>query len=225
MPTPEEIAKSIEVSRLRKQAAALADRKKRSALQLKPRMLGDRPFNIHPIYQFLSPEKIAAIARTTKIPCRIMTWNVNYNLNVGNIVRTAACFAFEKVYIINKVALDRRAMVGAQNYISLIKLASVNKDLFTEEKIFPIFIEQKGIPLEKINLKHILSQFSPLVPCLIMGAEDTGIPKTLMKEFPDSPVISITQLGMLRSLNVNVCAGIVMHALQSTFLSIPISLM
>jgi tRNA G18 (ribose-2'-O)-methylase SpoU len=178
-----------------------------------------KAFNIHNIYKTLSPEKIISVSKKTKIPCRVMTWNVEYNLNVGTIVRTAACFAFETVYIISQRHLDRRAMVGSYHYISLIKLTTVNKQYFIENGMFPIFIEQGGIAVDKINFKNIIALYSPLVPCLVFGSEQSGIPKDLILEFPDFPTISITQLGIIKSLNVSIAAGIIMHELQKSIIA------
>jgi tRNA G18 (ribose-2'-O)-methylase SpoU len=47
--------------------------------------------------------------------------------------------------------------------------------------------------------------------CFIMGSESHGIPTEILKMLAGVPRVSISQCGMIRSLNVSVAGSIVMY--------------
>jgi tRNA G18 (ribose-2'-O)-methylase SpoU len=55
-------------------------------------------------------------------------------------------------------------------------------------------------------------------PCIILGSESYGVPEEMMKIFPKAPILSITQVGIIKSCNVSCAGGIVMHAFQQAFI-------
>jgi tRNA G18 (ribose-2'-O)-methylase SpoU len=73
-------------------------------------------------------------------------------------------------------------------------------------------VEQGGTPLEDFS-------FKPYLPnkleegwkvCLVVGSESFGLPKEMLKEV-DAPIVTISQYGVMRSLNVSVATGIVLY--------------
>lgn len=185
-----------------------------------------RPLNVHTYFQSFSIEETQSIGKALSIPCRVLTWNVQYNLNVGTMVRTAACFGFEEIYVVSRCRIDRRAMVGAHHYLRFTRIKGEIEDpvaFFEREKIFPILIEQGGIDLKRAPLRSYFDQTNAdgesLTPCLIFGNEGSGIPQHVLDACETYPRISLSQLGMIRSLNVGVCAGIVMYEMQEAYRS------
>jgi tRNA G18 (ribose-2'-O)-methylase SpoU len=73
--------------------------------------------------------------------------------------------------------------------------------------LYPILVEQGGEALEEFNFKTLFRQGKNL--CIIMGNESTGLPDSYLKE--KFPRVSISQLGVLRSMNVQMAAGIVIY--------------
>jgi tRNA G18 (ribose-2'-O)-methylase SpoU len=73
-------------------------------------------------------------------------------------------------------------------------------------------VEQGGVPLDEFS-------FKPYFPktldegwklCLVMGSESYGIPSDMIKEM-GAPVVTISQYGVMRSLNVSIATGIVLY--------------
>lgn len=50
--------------------------------------------------------------------------------------------------------------------------------------------------------------------CFILGSEDNGVPQSIINQierYPGSIVVSIEQIGVMRSLNVSIACGIVLY--------------
>lgn len=69
----------------------------------------------------------------------------------------------------------------------------------------PFLVEQGGIPLEDINFKPFMKK--PI--CFIMGNEGEGLPAEMLRT--KFPKITISQYGLVRSLNVSMAATVVMY--------------
>lgn len=170
-------------------------------------------YNVHSFYQNMGIETIKIIAKHQALPCALIFYNLNGDINVGMAIRSAAIFGFSDVYIIGKRHYDKRSVVGAQHYISVHRHANVLNSFFKDEKIMPIMLEQGGDPLEDFS-------FRPYLPGLIekgwklgiiVGSENHGLSKDFMKSMSGTPIVSISQCGIMRSLNVCNAASIVMY--------------
>jgi tRNA G18 (ribose-2'-O)-methylase SpoU len=77
----------------------------------------------------------------------------------------------------------------------------------------PIIIEQGGQPLESFDFRPY---FKPETkPVLIMGSEGDGVDKIWLAKLKNAgaKTISISQCGIIRSLNVCVASSMVMYEL------------
>ena len=164
-----------------------------------------------------SPVGIRKIIQTSESkPFAVGLLNVTGELNIGTIIRTAALFGAENIFVFGRKEIDNRSHVGAINYVNIQFIKCLNDDLsFDIEKIrqiifkydyIPTFIETTGSSLTE---KH-WDKNQEWKPCLIFGNEGKGIPETVIKAFHFNDIISIPQLGVMRSHNVSVAAGIVM---------------
>lgn len=83
----------------------------------------------------------------------------------------------------------------------------------------PVFVEQNGVPLEARTVSNIVHSMhtTKVTPCIIVGSESYGIPDALIKMFPHAPMLSIPQVGIMKSLNVAAAAAIVMHSFQDAY--------
>ena len=169
-------------------------------------------YNVHTPLQKLPVETVKQLSKKTALPLTLMLFNLNGDMNVGMSIRSAVIYGCSDVYIVGKRRYDRRPEVGAKNYISLHRVPEVNPSFFLEQKLIPICVEQGGTSLEDFS-------FKPYFPtkladgwkvCLIMGSESKGLPAELVKDLK-APVLSISQYGVMRSLNVSVATGIVLY--------------
>lgn len=169
-------------------------------------------YNVHTPLQGLPVEKVKKISEKTALPLVLMLFNLNGDMNIGMSIRSAVIYGCSDVYVVGKKRYDRRPEVGAKNYIKFHRVQGITPSFFVENKLVPIFVEQGGTPLEEFSFKPYLP--TKLVEgwkvCLIVGSESFGIPMDTFKEL-NAPIVSISQYGVMRSLNVSVATGIVLY--------------
>lgn len=151
-----------------------------------------------------------------KLGYAVAAFNVEKGLNIGSMIRTSVCFGADEFFIIGKKKYDKRSTVGAQNYIKINKLAQDEFLFYLKENgYYPVFIETNGGNL--VDHKARLA-FLPGKACFVFGSESEGIPSEIINDnsfFPDKYVYRIQQFGVLRSLNVAVSLGIVLHSVYN----------
>jgi len=166
-------------------------------------------YNVHTCFQSESPERLKLISQKICIPVHLMLFNLDGNMNVAMSVRTAAVLGCSDVWIVGKRKYDARPEVGAKNYIRVHKIDTPDdmSHFFAMNGLQPFLIEQGGTPLEDMNFKPYMKK--PV--CFIMGSESHGIPQEILYNLRDVPRLTISQYGLIRSLNVSVAGSIVMY--------------
>ena len=148
----------------------------------------------------------------SKIPVVVVLDSIRSALNVGSIFRTADAFCIEEIILcgftatpphkeINKTAIGATESVSWSYYENIVdalkKLKSENYTI--------IGIEQtdKSIPLNDFSIVNEIKY------ALIFGNEVDGISDDIIPLLDTS--IEIPQYGTKHSLNVAVCAGILIY--------------
>lgn len=169
-------------------------------------------YNVHTPLQALSVDRLKKIAEATALPLALMLYNLHGDMNIGMSIRTAVILGCSDVYVIGRRKYDRRPEVGAKNYIHLHRHSEIGPEFFQENRLLPIFVEQGGEPLDSFS-------FRPYFPgklasgwkvVLVVGSESYGLPKSLIHSL-SAPIVTISQYGVLRSLNVSIAASIVLY--------------
>lgn len=169
-------------------------------------------YNVHTPLQGFPVAKLQQISHATALPVALMLYNLTGDINVGMSIRTAVILGCSDVYIVGRRKYDRRSEVGAKNYIQIHRCPTIDPTFFAENKLLPIFLEQGGAPLEEFS-------FKPFLPgklkegwkvVFVMGSERFGLPIHLLKSL-QAPILSISQYGVMRSLNVSIAASIVLY--------------
>ena len=169
-------------------------------------------YNVHTPLQQFKPEKLRKISEGLSLPLTLMLFNLNGDMNIGMSIRSAVIYGCSDVYIIGKKRYDRRPEVGAKNYIKVHRYPTLAPAFFQENKLVPVFVEQGGTALEDFC-------FKPYFPktleegwklCFVVGSESFGIPMSEFEEL-SAPIVTISQYGVMRSLNVSVATGIVLY--------------
>lgn len=176
-------------------------------------------FNVHDNLKELSVPELQKRCREDQRAFSVGIINITGGLNVGGIIRSASLFGASRVVIFGRKTFDARSAVGAKNYIdikhykevTMAKIEAVSADY----NMRPVFIEQGGIPLDIFEWKafHTTSENKWLHPFIILGNENTGIPDYILSENIRYTIISVPQVGVLRSFNVASAASIVMYDL------------
>lgn len=169
-------------------------------------------YNVHTPLQTLPLTQVKRISEATALPVGLMLFNLHGDMNVGMSIRTAVILGCSDVYIVGRRKYDRRSEVGAKNYIRVHRFQTIEPLFFQENKLVPIFLEQGGTALEDFSFKPYLpgklEEGWKLV--FVVGSESFGLPPELMRSLK-APVLSISQYGVLRSLNVSIAASIVLY--------------
>lgn len=189
------------------------------------------PQNVREEFKNLSLEECQDVCKKDHLPFDACFLNITSDLNVSASIRTLHLMGCEKIYILGKKKLDRRALVGAEFYTDIEYLGGLNMDtLEIEDDVFlnvvsrknyiPIYVEMGGENLQSISWKEKIkkSETEDYRPLLIFGNEHRGIGGNifeLRKNFEKSVVVSIPMQGVLRSLNVSASVAMVTWSLVS----------
>jgi tRNA G18 (ribose-2'-O)-methylase SpoU len=182
--------------------------------------------NVNSFLQNLTKEEICEYYRSVATKDTVVCLNLNGDINVGMMMRSAALFGVENFVILGKRTYDRRTAVGIYNYLPHDKIRmtegfhdekldenSVREFLTAaKEKYQVVFVEQneRSFPLPQLN-----ERLREKPPMFVFGNEAVGIPKSIL-ELPDSLVVEIPQFGVGRSFNVSCACSIVLYERNRT---------
>ncbi len=165
---------------------------------------GDRR-NVVDRYRYWSREAIVADLDLRRHPFEVAIENWQHDLNIGTVVRNANAFLAGAVHIVGKRKWNRRGAMVTDRYQHVLHHPEVADFLgeMARRDIVVIGVDnvEGSVPIESVGLPErcvlVFGQEGPgLSPAMLAGAEQ---------------VVSITQFGSTRSVNVGVAAGIAMH--------------
>lgn len=146
-----------------------------------------------------------------KFPIIVILNDIRSLNNIGSFFRTADAFNIEKIYLcgitakpphreIQKTALGATESVVWEHRDSIIELINELKD----ENMLIASIEQA----EKTTFLHQIEQIPNHKIALVFGNEVDGVDQEVINT--SDYIIEIPQFGTKHSLNVSVCAGVVL---------------
>jgi 23S rRNA (guanosine2251-2'-O)-methyltransferase len=150
----------------------------------------------------------------------VVLHNIRSTHNVGSIFRTADCVGVSHIYLTGytPAPVDRfgrkcermgKTALGAEELVLWDRMADIGAciTLLRTNEFFVVGVEQDAEAIEYRTLgKHEKIAF-------IFGNEVTGIPRAVLKQC--NVIAEIPLRGNKESLNVSVCAGIVLfHNLE-----------
>lgn len=197
------------------------------------------PQNVRSEFKELSLEDCQQQCFQDRLPFDACFLNITSDLNVSASIRTLHLLGVDKIFILGKKKLDRRALVGAEFYTDIEYMGGLNLDTLEVEShvfldmisrnqdYFPIFVEMGGQNLKDIDWQKSLKKFDneSYRPLLIFGNEQRGIGDNifaLTKQLERFIVVSIPMKGVLRSLNVSASVAIVTWDLVSQMYDMPL---
>jgi tRNA G18 (ribose-2'-O)-methylase SpoU len=175
-------------------------------------------FNVHDQYKDRSVEDLKLISNATRLPYAVCLLNLEYDLNIGNCIRSAHIFGAERVFIFGRRRYDLRSTVGAHHYIDIVKydfdeltndevICTQFENMVSEYNLYPLIID-KTINSRDISDSHVYTKPYDKTPCLVFGNENAGIPTCLTDNYF---CFHIPQRGVIRSLNVASAAAVAMY--------------
>ena len=160
-------------------------------------------YNVEDRFKGKSKEEIIQTLRSTSHNFAVMMEHWNGDFNIGTMIRNANAFNAEKVFYCGKRRFDRRGAVGTHHYVDLCHID--DHDVLTSLKS-----KYKFICLDNVEGAIQMQDFKwPENSLMIFGEEGVGISEEMMS-LADH-VVSITQYGSVRSMNVGTTSGIAMY--------------
>jgi len=149
------------------------------------------------------------LENATKYPISLCAINFRVDDNFGHLVRAAACFGAERIYVIGH--LPERSVVKASSG-SLIDYVEIVQ--FSSPYEFLACMEVEGIQIVAAELAEgakSLSSYSfdfnrPV--CLVVGNEEAGVPVDILQR---SEVVKIDMPGVGYCLNTAQAANILLY--------------
>jgi tRNA(Leu) C34 or U34 (ribose-2'-O)-methylase TrmL len=156
-------------------------------------------------FKGMAPEEIKKALDARRFPFSVCVANVEYDFNLGTIIRNANAFLAREVVIYGRRKMDLRGAMGAHVYENVVHVRDA-KELAAHAR-------ERGYKLvcfEEAEGAVPLAEFAwPPDPLMIFGQEGPGIPAEV-RALADATVM-IPLFGSMRSINVGVAAGIAMH--------------
>lgn len=151
-----------------------------------------------------SVEQIRLDVQRDALPYSILMQHIDGDFNISTVIRNANAFAATEVLYFGKKKWDRRGAVGTHNYTQLTHIDDIDaiRELSTQRRLVALENNVEGVIL--------LDDFEPQRnDIFVLGEESTGVTEDILKLC--SCVVSIPQLGSVRSLNVGTASGILMY--------------
>lgn len=195
--------------------------------------------NIHQELKPFTQDQLKEYSLNMNLGYDVMILSICGDLNVGTIMRTSHLFGVRKFVVYGKKSFDSRSTVGALKYTDIERVYGIKDADHTEKKILtttdrivcpetlhryltkndlvPVLVEQheNAVFLEEIDWKYHEEPLNKRSFCFIFGNEGDGITSDVIDrclQIEGSFVLSIRQMGVLRSLNVSAAAAIVIHS-------------
>ena len=153
-----------------------------------------------------------------KIPLIVVLENIRSLSNIGSIFRTADAFKVEAIHLVGITAQPphreiQKTALGATESVDWMYFENINESIhFIKNKNYKLAsIEQAK---NSININDI-SSTNALGFGVVLGNEVEGVEQTTIDA--SDYCIEIPQYGTKHSLNVSVCAGIVMWEMLKRF--------
>lgn len=132
--------------------------------------------------------------------------NLQHDLNIGSIVRSANAFNAQAVHIIGKKHWNRRGAMATEKYLDVFYYSTIDD--------FVAAVKSSGLTIIGVDNIHgavPLGQASlPRRAVLVFGQEGPGLSEPMVTQCES--VVAIEQFGSTRSLNVSAAASIVMYS-------------
>ncbi|MBC35199.1 MAG: RNA methyltransferase [Bacteroidetes bacterium] len=160
---------------------------------------------------------IQEFKETQKIPVKVVLDDIRSLNNIGSVFRTADAFLIQEIHLcgitakpphreIQKTALGATESVEWKYFKSIEdSIAELKKEGF---KIYAVEQVENSISLENFSMNNNENI------AVIFGNEVAGVNQNILKSVDGG--IEIPQMGTKHSLNISVCAGIVLwHLFKS----------
>lgn len=167
--------------------------------------LGEDTRNVIDHYKYWDDEAIREDLDTKRSELHVLFENFAHDFNIATGIRNANAFVVGEVWIGGRASYDRRGTVGTHNYEHIKKDPS-SVDIIKAHKELGYRI----VVADNIEGAFAVQEYTwAPKTLLVMGQEAIGVSQAAIDLADD--VVFIEQMGSVRSLNVGVASGIMIH--------------
>ncbi len=150
-----------------------------------------------------------------KYPVSLCAINFRIDDNLGYLVRSAACFGAERLYVVGHVPERSRIKASSGSLVDYVEIVqfSTPSEFLTEMEIEGINVISAELVEEAKPLASYTFDFSRPV-CLVVGNEQIGVPTEILAR---SEVIYIELAGVGYCLNTSQTANIMLYEAVKQF--------
>ena len=175
--------------------------------------LGDRR-NVLDGYRYWRLEAIVADLNTRRHPLHVAFENLEHDMNIGSIVRTANAYNVAGVHVIGRRRWNKRGAMVTDRYLTVHH--------HPDAASFASWAREAGIAVVAIDNTAGSTPMEvgdlPRDAVLVFGSEGPGLSEDLLAAAEQ--VRHITQHGSTRSINAGAAAAIAMYAWASEHVTI-----
>lgn len=196
----------------------------------------ENKYNIPSLFQselHFTEEQIKKLQHQRCNKFAVACFGLRGDRNIGTIIRTGSAVGCSEFFLFGDPKFDHRSCVGTQHHSDIHYVmrdsgmedtdennAVMFQNIMIGRGFTPIFIEQGGENL--YEYPWITNGEFETKYCLVFGNETDGIPPHILRMnrtfFKDSAILTVPMMGLVRSLNVAVTAGMVMSHINMKYM-------
>lgn len=166
-------------------------------------------YNVADQFKEKTVEEIKQHLQDTAFPFAVCMENWNSDFNFSSLARSANAFNAKEIFYIGNKKVDRRGMLGVQNYSTITWLSTIDNLIKLKDKYVFVAVDNVSgsVPLPSYSWKEN--------SLMIFGSEGTGLTQEILSMCED--IVHIPMYGSIRSFNAAAAASITMYDYTSKF--------
>jgi len=161
--------------------------------------------NVIEQYKQSKTEEIRADLQSRRTDVVMILQHINYNINIGSVIRNNNAFLGKEVYIVGRRRYDKRGTAGTYHYEHVYHSDTLEEVVnYLHSLGYTIYAVDNIMDYNPVN---ILDEDFPKKSAFVFGEEGNGLSKREI-ELCDR-MVYIQMFGSVRSLNVACAAAVV----------------
>lgn len=161
--------------------------------------------NVIEYYRNHLVDEVRADLQERRTEAVMILQHVNYNINIGSVIRSNNAFLGKAVYVVGRRRLDTRSCVGTNHFENVYHSDNLKEVVEYLHSLGYVIYAVDNIM--EYNPKNILDVDFPKKSAFLFGEENTGLSKEELDLCDE--MIFIEMFGSVRSLNVACAATVV----------------
>lgn len=160
-------------------------------------------------YKYWETDAVKAALNKKRLPYVVAIENLNYDFNIGTVIRNANAFVAKEVWRVGFTGYDKRGTVGTHHYETILHTPHPFNLLVR----YPAY---RFVAVDNVEgATNIYDYKFDKHTVMLFGQEAVGLSEDSLNIADD--VVYIPQWGSTRSLNVGVASGVVMYEYMRQF--------